>query len=135
MDIPDGVRPLSEWFRECDSRFVVAWDRDIPADYRWVTDDDGCLCEPPQTHFPYVFVGVRAGDEKSWRLFPFVTDGHGSGFEWIEDARDPLGGRWKNTSVLRVDGELVEVWSSYRIVEGDPNVELLVPLARAGDGL
>lgn len=36
---------LLDWLASQPSHYTVAWDRDVPAEHRWTTDQDGCECD------------------------------------------------------------------------------------------
>lgn len=85
-------RQLQE-FLNAEPERAAAWDRDVPADHPWTTDEDDC---PYRLLTNSSCVGTHEGPVVylmgGW---PFVTDGHGTAYEWMADKTDPLGGRWE----------------------------------------
>lgn len=77
---------LLDWLASQPSHYTVAWDRDVPAEHRWTTDQDECECGNGDHTGPRVYV------DNTER--PFVTDGHGTSFVWTRDIHDPLCGSW-----------------------------------------
>lgn len=73
---------------------MAAYDRDIPPDAPWATDEN-CECVHPHTG-PVVF-DLNKTHSRDFQ----VTDNHGLGFHWVLDPQDPLGGRWVRPQTYR----------------------------------